>query len=433
MPAHEPVSVLIADFDNRANDPVFSGLVEQALTVGVEGASFVTSYPRSDAARLAAQLTPGGTLDEKMARLVSTREGIKFVVSGAIEPRGTGYAIVANLVDPAVIDKPVRTETEVAKSKDDVLRAVGSLSGRIRRDLGDTTPESAHRAASETFTTASLAAVRDYSLAQDLQNNGKYEDAIGYYKRAVDADPNFGRAYAGWANSLFQLGRRDESLELWKKALALMDRMSERERYRTLGSYYLGVARNYEKAIENYSTVVKLYPADRASLGNLALAYFWTLDFPKALDAGRRAMEIYPKSFNIRNNYALYAMYATQFDTAAREAQRLLTEDPKFSDAYFPIAVSQLASGNREAARQTYERMAQAGPSAASRAAMGIADIGDVRGTLRRRRPAADRRPRRRQQTRRTRRGWRRRMWRWQKPTRRLADVRRRWRLHARR
>ena len=375
LPPHEPVSVLIADFDNRANDPVFTGLLEQALTVGVEGASFVTTYPRSDAARVAAQLAPGGKLDERMARLISTREGIKFVVSGAIEQKGVGYALVASVVDPAVIDKPVRTETELARSKDDVLRAVGALAGRLRRDLGDTTPESAARAASETFTTASLQAVRDYSVAQDLQNNSKYEEAVGYYKKAVEEDPNFGRAYAGWANSMFQLGRRDESQELWKKALALMDRMSERERYRTLGSYYLGVARNYEKAIENYSTVVKLYPADRSSLQNLALAYFWTLDFPKALDAGRRAMAIYPNSFNIVNNYALYAMYASQFDSAAREARRLLAKDPAFSDAYFPVAVSQLAAGNRDAARQTFQQMAQTGPAATSRAAMGIADI----------------------------------------------------------
>jgi hypothetical protein len=28
---HEPVSVLIADFDNRTGDPVFDGVVEQAL------------------------------------------------------------------------------------------------------------------------------------------------------------------------------------------------------------------------------------------------------------------------------------------------------------------------------------------------------------------------------------------------------------------
>ena len=59
---------------------------------------------------------------------------------------------------------------------------------------------------------------------------------------------------------------------MWKRALSLMDRMSDRERYRTLGGYYLGIARNYEQAIENYSDLVKAYPADRAGHSNLALA-----------------------------------------------------------------------------------------------------------------------------------------------------------------
>ncbi len=48
----EPVSVLIANFQNDANEPLFDGLVEQALGVGIEGASFVSAYPRRDALRL---------------------------------------------------------------------------------------------------------------------------------------------------------------------------------------------------------------------------------------------------------------------------------------------------------------------------------------------------------------------------------------------
>ena len=40
--AHEPVSLLVAQFDNRTGDAVFDGVVEQGLALGVEGASFVT-------------------------------------------------------------------------------------------------------------------------------------------------------------------------------------------------------------------------------------------------------------------------------------------------------------------------------------------------------------------------------------------------------
>ncbi len=47
--ARAPVSVLIADFDNQAKDPVFTGSLEQALSIAIEGASFITTYSRAGA------------------------------------------------------------------------------------------------------------------------------------------------------------------------------------------------------------------------------------------------------------------------------------------------------------------------------------------------------------------------------------------------
>jgi hypothetical protein len=36
----DPISVLIADFDNQTGDPLFDGLLEQALTIGVGGTEY---------------------------------------------------------------------------------------------------------------------------------------------------------------------------------------------------------------------------------------------------------------------------------------------------------------------------------------------------------------------------------------------------------
>ena len=372
-PAHEPVSVLIADFENRANDPVFDESVEQALTIGMEGASFVTTVPRKEAKRLAEQIG-GGKLDEAAAALISVREGVKFVVAGAIDGGSSGYTITARLIDPAV-RKTIKTATTRAKSKADVLQAVGALAADVRRDLGDTTSESARLAASETFTAASLDAVREYTIAQDLSTNSRHDEAIAHYKRAIQFDPQFGRAFAGWANSAFELGRNDEAANLWKQALAMMDRMSDRERYRTLGNYYIRVARNYDQAIDSFRTLLAKYPADRPAHNNLAVAYFSKLDFAKALEEGRKAIEIYKGSFKYRNNYLLFAMYAGDFATAEKGARDLIKEDPKFSDAYFPLAISLLAKDDRAGARATYEQLAPIDESGASLAAMGLADI----------------------------------------------------------
>ena len=47
----EPISVLIADFDNQTGDPLFDESLEQALNIGLEGATFITAYRRTSAAR----------------------------------------------------------------------------------------------------------------------------------------------------------------------------------------------------------------------------------------------------------------------------------------------------------------------------------------------------------------------------------------------
>ncbi len=68
--------------------------------------------------------------------------------------------------------------------------------------------------------------------------------------------------------------------------------MTERERYRTLGLYAQQVAGNYEQAIEHNRALVERYPGDSSGFNNLAVAYFMTLNFPSALEAGRQAIAL---------------------------------------------------------------------------------------------------------------------------------------------
>ena len=372
-----PTSVLIADFDNQTGDPVFQGTLEQALSLGIEGASFITAYSRPDAQTVANQLQPGSRLNESMARLISGREGIKIILAGTIARDGSGYRITVRALDPALEpgqSKPLAMASVKAATKAKVLEAVGSLASELRGDLGDTTPESEKKAAAETFTAGSLEAARDFAVGQDLASAGKDEEAITYYKRALEADHEFGRAYASLGVSAFKLGRREESSEAYKSALSRLGRMTEREQYRTYGSYYLYITRNYQKAIENYENLVSRYPADRAGHSNLAIAHFYTLNFAKALEEGKRAVDIYPKNETHRNNYALYAMYAGDFDTAARAAREVIAQNPKFAKAYLVLAMAALAKGDVAGAREAYQRMADTGASGASRANMGLAD-----------------------------------------------------------
>lgn len=374
--AREPMSILIADFQNLANDAVFEGSLEQALAIAMEGAPFITTFPRRDAlaSARAAQAGSGNALDEETARLVALREEIKVILAGSIDRRGSSYVVEIRAVDPAN-GQVLATASGQPAGKDDVLEVLGSLAASIRGALGDGASDDPRSGARETLTAGSLEAVRQYALARELESSYKDEEAIVHYKAAIAEDPEFGRAYAGWGNSAFRLGRENESKEAWSKALSLIDRMTEREKFRTLGVYYGTVSRNYEKAIDNYEALVKQYPADGAGHNNLALAYFNTRDFQKALDEGRRVLDIYPKKLLYRGNYALYAMYAGNFREASAQAERIVTENPGYYPGYVPLAIGALTTGDAAGARESYTRMASTGAPGASLAAMGFADI----------------------------------------------------------
>jgi len=369
------VSLLIADLSNRTGDPVFDGTLEEALGVGLEGASFITNYQRATARRLAEEIKPGSQLNDEVARLVAVREGIKVVLSGTIEPADGGYNLSVRAINPAD-GKIIKDATANAANRDAVLAAVGSIAGEIREALGDTSLKDRKLTDQETFTAASLEAASFYTRAQSLAAANKDEEALPIYQRAVEADPEFARAYSGWGLSAFKLGRRSEATEQWNKALKRLDRMTERERYRTLGLYYSVVSLNYDKAIENYSQLVKLYPADGAAHNNLAISNFMTLNFQQALAEGKRVLDVYPEDVQFRANYALYAMYASDLKTAVEEAGKVVKADPSYYLAYLPLAMQAMTVPDLAAARQVYERAAaQGGASGASLASIGMADI----------------------------------------------------------
>jgi len=365
---HVPLSVLVADFKNETGEPVFDGTMEPAFSVAMEGASFISSFDRSQAHKLAAQIQPGATiLDEQLARLLATREGISTVISGSISGNSDSYGLKVNAID-AVTGEVIATATDRADKKG-VLLAVARLAARIRKPLGDKTPESLQIAAAETFTTRSLEAAHEYAKAQDLLWAGKWEDAIPRYQQAIALDPSLGRAYAGIASAEANLGRRQASDQYYQQAFAHMDRMTDREKYRTRGGYYT-MRHEPQKAIEEYTALLKEYPYDVGGNTNLALNYFYMREMTKALEAGRHAND----SVMGRTNFALYAIYAGEFDTGIGKAKEVLETNPLSVAAANATAMGEMGKGNIAEALVAYGNVAKISPRGASVAAAGEAD-----------------------------------------------------------
>lgn len=371
---HAPVTVLVGDFTNYTGDPIFDGTIEPMLNVALEGASFINAYNRGVARRVAQTLPhPSDKLDEQSARLVAVSQGISAVVTGQLSRRGNGYSISAVALD-AVSGKVIAETKVAAADKDDVLRAIPKLTAPIREALGDTTPESEQLTAEAgSFTAASIEVVHLYSVALDQQYAGKMDQALQSYAKAAELDPNFARAYAGMAAMAMNLGKRQDAEKYVKLAMEHVDRMTERERYRIRGMFYVASG-DSSKCVEEYSELVKRYPADLAGHANLAGCLNYLRKVPEAIEEQRKAVEISPKSAGLRLYLSFYSSYGGDFQAGEREAREALRLSPS-SDGYLALAEAQLGQGQLSQASESYHQLEKVSASGASSAASGLADL----------------------------------------------------------
>jgi serine/threonine protein kinase/tetratricopeptide (TPR) repeat protein len=381
--AHDPVGVLVADFTNHTGDPVFDDTLEPMFNVALEGASFINAFNRGNARKLAAQLPhPSDKLDEQPARLVAVSQGVGAVVTGELSRRGDQYSLSATALDSQTGNVIAKAEATAA-TKDEVLLTIPKLAAPIRKALGDSTSESAQlQAAGGAFTAASLEAVHEYGVAMNQQFAGNFEAALQSFTKAAQLDPNFARAYAGQAAVAGNLGQYQDAEKYAKLAMAHVDRMTERERFRIRGMYYIRTE-NWQKCIEEYSDLLKQYPADNIAHNNMAACYAGLRDMPKAVEEARRAVEIAPKDLLARNNYSLYACYTGDFQTCEREGREVRKLNPSSEDGFLLLGYSQIGQGQLDKATETYQELQKLGPRGVSLAASALANIALYEGRYR--------------------------------------------------
>lgn len=375
-----PTSVVVAEFENRTTEAVFDGLLDQAMAIGLEGASFINVYPRRDALRQAATLAALG-LDLNTARLIGLREGIPFVVSGSIDGGATGYRLHVDVHGASPDGGPVFTASADGVARERVLEEAGRMAVQVRRALGDGTVNVEGASPTETFTASSLEAAAAYVQGQELLAAGNRQAAFEAYERAVTLDPNLGRAWSGMGTVAYNQRRLDDAERYLREALAHVDRMTEREQFRTRGTYY-DVVGNPDQARDVLEALVARFPSDAAGLANLALAHFKAWHLSRALEVGRQAAALYPRNVLRQSNVALYALYASRFEDAAEQVALVRSLNADYPYAQLAAAMIDVTAGRWDEAIAGYERLATLAAPGPSLSIHGLVDLASHRGRL---------------------------------------------------
>jgi eukaryotic-like serine/threonine-protein kinase len=376
------VSVLIADVTNQTGDPMLDGVLEQLLSISLGGAENVSLFERKSAIALINRLDPKseGRLSEETARLLCRRENINATINASITQERGAYSIRAKAVDP-VSGQTLAEANQAIKNKTDILKAADFLSAKLRAGLGVIPPGSSEALIKETFTTTSIEAMKEYADGQRFAALGKKKEAVTAYLRAIDHDPNFGRAFGGLAASYYNMGQHQLAEKYYKEALDRIDQMTELEKHRTRGGYYLFKS-NFKRAIEEYAALVKANPKDDAGHTNLAFAYFLGYKMSEAYEEGLKAVELDPEFLDYRYNQSWYALAAGNFERAREEARKTLTIDPKYQKAFVVLALVELAEERPEEAAKHYQQLEGLETEGASFAATGIADLAVYEGRI---------------------------------------------------
>lgn len=376
---HAAVSVLVADFTNHTGDPVFDGTLEPMFNVALEGASFINAFNRGEAHKAASKLpNPSSKLDDQTARLVAANQGVGVVVSGSLERQGDGYELMLKAVR-ALTGETIATTRVSAPNKDQILFAATKAAVAIRKELGDATPESEQLFAMETLTATSLEAVHEFSLGMDALNRGKNDEALRSFSKATDLDPNFGLAFSGKAIAMFNLGMAIEAVSSIKESIKHIDRMTERERYRTRGLFYM-LTHNNQKCVEEYSALINRYSSDGGAHLNASICWMNLRNMSKALEESRQATQIYPKRIPLLSNVALFQALSGDFAGAENQAKKTVEMDPTYPLSYLPLAYAELGQGKFQEAAESYHKLEKLSDVGASVAAGGLADIAAYEG-----------------------------------------------------
>jgi len=288
--------VVIADFVNTTGEAVFDDTLKEALEVQLRQSPYLGVLPdqRIQGTLKLMGRKAGDKLTREVARDLCQRTASKAMIGGSISQLGSSYVISIDATNCRTGDTIEKTQVQAAR-QDDVLKALGEAAGRLRRNLGESLASiGKYDAPIRDATTASLDALKSYSVGMATRRRDGDAAAMPFFRKAIEQDPNFALAHARLSTVYGNLGEQSASRDEIIKAYAMRDRVSEPERLYIMARYATTVEGSTQKTIETYQVWTQTYPNDFVPHSNLAGAFEQRGDHDKAIEEYRTAIGLAP-------------------------------------------------------------------------------------------------------------------------------------------
>jgi eukaryotic-like serine/threonine-protein kinase len=318
--------ILLASFVNNTGDPIFDNSLDKALEVKLTESPFLSLFPEADVRETIRTMRqdPHQRVTRDLGIEICKRQELKALVVPEISVFGSRYLIILEAID-ARTQKSIARRQEEAETKDQVIAALGRAGSRLRRQLGESLSSiEKYDAPLGVATTSSLDALQAYRTGQTLYRSGKRSEAIAFFERAVELDPQFCSAYNMLGSAYHSIGDDQASRKNFARAFELRDRhLTQEENFQSTALYNLSTTGNLEKAAAVLVLYQQAYPRSAIAYNLLGIAYAQLGKTEEALQQFYRAMELSPvPSAQHYSNASQALMILGRFD----EAKKLLDQ-----------------------------------------------------------------------------------------------------------
>jgi serine/threonine protein kinase/Flp pilus assembly protein TadD len=279
---------------------------------------------------------------------VAARGGVKHILLGSYTKAGDTFRINLNLQDASTAEL-VASERVEGTGEESIFSMVDDLTHKIKTNfkLSQEQIRADIDKDVKQITTSSPEAYKYYIEGSEYFDNEDFMQAIEFYKKAIDVDPEFATAYRSMAMAYNNMGFFSEGRKYVQKAFEYSNRISERERYRNEAEYYSLSERTSDKAIEAFLKLLEQYPDDSAGRNNLGMFYNELEQWDSAIEQLELAIHKYKHDgvqpyMNLADAYMAKGLY-----DKAKETLELYIN--KFSDnAFIRFYLSRVYSLQRD-------------------------------------------------------------------------------------
>lgn len=167
-----------------------------------------------------------------------------------------------------------------------------------------------------------------------LHSQGRYNEAVAYYRQAIKMTPNYSDAYSNLAVTLREQDKLDEAVETYRQALKF-------EPNDTALHYNLANALQQQgkldEAAHHYSEALKIRPRHADAHNNLANVLAEQGKFDEAIFHYRKVLETKPGDALVYNNLGTVYGDIGKIDEAIDCYSRALQINPDFTAAHYNL------------------------------------------------------------------------------------------------